>query len=350
MGSPLSPVLANLFMEEFEKKFLATAPHPPKFWGRYVDDTGVVNKKEHEEELFQHINKQHPSIKFTIEKEENNTLPMLDVKMIRQDNSISTDVYRKPTHTDQYLLWTSHHPVHQKLGIVKTLMHRADTLIKDEELRKKEKDNIRKALRDCLYPEWALKKGEDLGKKEKKQNDKKDEVTKDKPVGFAVLPYIQGVTERLQRVYKKHNLSLYSKAGHTVRNVVVKPKDPLEKKEKCGVIYKSECSECGEVYIGETERSLGERAEEHETSLRLRDMKSALSQHLEKTGHTVMTKKVIDSVEVIDSESKTAHRKIKEAIHIRLQGAKLNRNQGVDLPDIYLPLLRGEVRGAERRT
>ena len=39
MGSPLSPVMANLFMEEFEKNALATATLKPGFWFRYVDDT-----------------------------------------------------------------------------------------------------------------------------------------------------------------------------------------------------------------------------------------------------------------------------------------------------------------------
>ena len=55
-GLPLPPVLANLFMEEFEEKAIAKAPHPPKFGGRYIDDTGVVIKKEYEDELFQQIN------------------------------------------------------------------------------------------------------------------------------------------------------------------------------------------------------------------------------------------------------------------------------------------------------
>ena len=69
MVSLLSLVLVNLFMEEFEPKALDTAPHPPKFWGRYVHDKEVVNKQEYEDELFEHINQELPSIKFTIERE-----------------------------------------------------------------------------------------------------------------------------------------------------------------------------------------------------------------------------------------------------------------------------------------
>ena len=52
MGSPLSPIIANLYMEEFETKALNTAPNPPTLWKRFVDDTFVVIKKCHQEEFF----------------------------------------------------------------------------------------------------------------------------------------------------------------------------------------------------------------------------------------------------------------------------------------------------------
>ena len=39
MGSPISPLIANLFMEEFEVKALSSCPHPPSIWLRFVDDT-----------------------------------------------------------------------------------------------------------------------------------------------------------------------------------------------------------------------------------------------------------------------------------------------------------------------
>ena len=79
----------------------------------------------------------------------------------------------------------------------------------------------------------------------------------------AVLPYMKRVTEQLQRALRKHGIRLYSKAGFTIKNSVVSPKDPVDTCEHCGVIYECSCEVCGKIYIGETRRSLVDRVEEH---------------------------------------------------------------------------------------
>ena len=116
MGFPISPLIANLFMEEFEVKALGSCPHPPSLWLRFVDDTFVITKAEHSQPLLHHINNQDSHIHFTVEEPtQQDTLPFLDTLVtIEPNNTFSTTVYRKPTHTDQYLHWDSNHHITAK--------------------------------------------------------------------------------------------------------------------------------------------------------------------------------------------------------------------------------------------
>ena len=101
------------------------------------------------------------------------------------------------------------------------------------------------------------------------------------------------------------------------------------------------------MYVGEMERSLGERAQERDKSIKEGDSESALSEHQVITGHKIFSKLVIEGVNVIDSEPRNMHRKVKEAIYMKLQGATLNRTGGYDLPTFAE---RGDQGGRKRLT
>ena len=73
-----------------------------------------------------HINSTDPAIKLTIESTQKKcAIPILDTLVTQQtDNSLSITVYHKPTHTDKYLQWDSHHSLSAKCSVIDTLMHR----------------------------------------------------------------------------------------------------------------------------------------------------------------------------------------------------------------------------------
>ncbi|XP_070577734.1 uncharacterized protein [Ptychodera flava] len=163
MGSPVSPIVANLFMEHLEQQAIVTAPLncKPSLWKRYVDDILEKIKKGEVDNLTEHINKVDPtgSIKFTYEPEVEGQIPFLDTLIVRRDDgSVKLLVYRKKTHTDQYLNFASHHPLHHKLGVIRTLLDRSKNIITLEEDRIKEEEHIKMALSRCGYPDWSIKK------------------------------------------------------------------------------------------------------------------------------------------------------------------------------------------------
>ena len=124
MGSPLSPVIANFFMEDFEKKAIEQATHKPAHWYRYVDDTFVIwpHGQEKLTEFLNYLSGLHNNIQFTMVIEEEGHLPFLDMYIYRKtDGSLGHKVYRKPTHTNLYLHQNSHH--HPA-----SLIHRAKAL------------------------------------------------------------------------------------------------------------------------------------------------------------------------------------------------------------------------------
>ena len=139
-----------------------------------MDDTFVIHKEVNKQGFLQHINSVDPAIRFTVEdNKEDGSIPFLDtIVKPEADGSLSITVYRKPTHTDQYLQWDSHHHLSAKFSVIQTLSHRASTVCSNPELLQKEKEHLRKALTKCNYPKWALDKVENrLNRPSRQVND-----------------------------------------------------------------------------------------------------------------------------------------------------------------------------------
>ena len=99
MGSPMSPVIANMYMEHLEETALGIAPLQPTLWLRYVDDTFVIwpHGDKELQHFHKHINQQHPNLQFTIEEEKGGKLAFLDVQVTRSSDGLTMEPYSKPT-------------------------------------------------------------------------------------------------------------------------------------------------------------------------------------------------------------------------------------------------------------
>ena len=147
-------------MEVIEVKALSTAPHLPHLWLRFVDDTFVIQKAEHSQQLLHHINTQSPTIQFTVEEpDQDGSLTFLDTKVTSgPNNTLITTVYRKPTHRDHYLHWDSDHLITAKHGVWNTLAHRTKVVSSNQPSLLKELNHIKMALEACHFPIWVLNK------------------------------------------------------------------------------------------------------------------------------------------------------------------------------------------------
>jgi len=196
MGSPVSPLVAILYMEHLEQKLLATAPMElkPRLWKRYVDDILEVVNKTSVDELTEFLNNldNSGSIKFTYEKECEGKIAFLDVLTVRNDEgNVKLQIYRKPTHTDQYLNFSSHHLIEHKRSVVRTLLQRSQSLITDSHDRQLEDAHVEKALRSCGYPDWTFRKVKDQMRVKMSERKQKSEQKSRRPI---VLPYVEGTS------------------------------------------------------------------------------------------------------------------------------------------------------------
>ena len=154
-----------------------------------------------------------------METERDNTIPFLDTSATRDSDGLLTiSVYRKPTHTDQYLAYDSHHPRSVKRGIVKCLYDRAKYLINKQSSVTNKKKHFSSVLVSNGHPSLFVQK---ITKT--KRPTANEEPTQDFK-STAVLPYIKGLSEVLRRCLQQ-GVSTVFKSDTTLGSHLVRPKD-----------------------------------------------------------------------------------------------------------------------------
>lgn len=161
MGSPLAPLLAEIFLQDFEKKFLPSFKQMGVlYWKRYVDDTFVLlDANILPDFICEQLSKCYPLIKFTcgtenVEDYITNSLAFLDVSVKREsDLAFKTRIYRKPTFTGLITKWDSFVPKSYKYNAISSMVYRAMRICSTHQSLHDEFENIRTIAYNNGYPE-----------------------------------------------------------------------------------------------------------------------------------------------------------------------------------------------------
>uniref|UniRef100_A0A6P7F3W8 Uncharacterized protein LOC114324533 n=1 Tax=Diabrotica virgifera virgifera TaxID=50390 RepID=A0A6P7F3W8_DIAVI len=204
MGSPLSPVIADIYMEHLETLAMSSSNLKPTCWLRYVDDTFVIcpHGKDTFDLFLSHMNGIHPSIQFAMEVESEASLPFLNVIIQKQpSHSFSYSVYRKPTHTNWYLNSQSHHHPAQPSSVGNTLVSRSIRL-SDDKHRPSKINSIRQTLLQNGYHKSQINRS--IQKHLNPIPSNTESFPPYQPQIF--LLFIKGVTDKISRTFTPLNI------------------------------------------------------------------------------------------------------------------------------------------------
>ncbi|CAM4835397.1 unnamed protein product [Rotaria magnacalcarata] len=290
MGSSLAPLLAEIFLQEFETKSAALfAELGIIYWKRYVDDTFVlVNSTHSTKAICAELSKCHPFLQFTSEEEHpvTHTLPFIGVLIKRQPGTgFNTSIYRKPTFSGLMTKWSSFVPKTYKHNAVFTLIYRAIQLCSSKKSLYKELNFIRQLATNNGYPivfvnsvirrQLHIKNSSPVPIQPELNND----------IVVLRVPYFgpesQVYGKRVTDVVAKQYPLKKVRVIYDITNRIgqgFKLKDSITDEFKAGVVYEATCSQCNKAYVGQTFRHLKTRVHEH-----MLDQKKFIPQTVTKT-------------------------------------------------------------------
>ena len=266
----------------------------------YVDDGHSIwsGTKEELDEFISCLNDVWPSLEFIPEFEDKHqSLPFLDLKIVRTDKGFHTTFYRKPTHSGSYLHYTSHCPMIQKINIVKNETRRIMFNCTFSHDATPHLSQLKNDLKKSGYPEHFIEKYMSAAQTTPpSKNYSFDPKTPAISIPYISEAYTRVVKKELQKAGIEATVVVKSTGNLKRRFHHATPREDCETNkqepkwcEACTVgipchtrnlVYNAKCRLCENSYVGVTTRPFKDRFGEHEASIRLKNTKSALSAHL----------------------------------------------------------------------
>ena len=351
MGSSISPIVSQFVMDDLLNDCLSTLPFQVPFLKKYVDDIICAIPAGSEDLILNTFNNHNQYLSFTLERETNNSVPFLDTKLIRgNDGLIILNWYQKPTNTGRYLNYLSFHEERIKINLVLGLKNRIEKVCHPT-LRI---DNLKKLyniLIDNSYPKPLLNKllfsNPSFTHTENNINTRVTQPTNSNDLEpqralrttYRSLPHVNNLTNRIINVFKSEltTVKIAKRSVFTINNFFSKLKDKTPLLSMNNIVYRIPCSDCGELYIGQTKRTLQQRITSHKSDINRKITNCALSEHSINNKH----KPKYDAVSILHNERILNKRLFLEMVEINDEPKSMNKKTDINnLSTIYTYLLK----------
>ncbi|XP_055527061.1 uncharacterized protein LOC129719691 [Wyeomyia smithii] len=331
MGSPLSPILADIVLDSVIESATNSLPFRVPFIKKYVDDLILAIPENSSQIVLNVFNSQEKRIQFTLETEQNQHLPFLDLRIVRKDDqTLTTEWYAKPIASGRMLNYNSFHQLKYKINTACNFINRVTTF-STTSTYKEQKAIIYKLLQQNSYPKTLISRL--LQHRAQKNNTKREDpivtqpptnqlahITPQQPISIQHSISPQHTTpnqpsneasttgetanqpthllniphnsillranhptkhqppkvkraSRYRTKLKKiltpdyAHITISSRQHNTVSQLHTVVKDLKTKEEHSHIIYKIPCSDCNSCYIGMTQNRLNMRLAGHKSNV-----------------------------------------------------------------------------------
>jgi len=338
MGSPLSPILADIVMQDLEEKAMNILSIDFPFYYRYVDDILLLTPDDKVDTILDIFNSIHNRLQFTVELEKNRSINFLDLSLIVKNEALIIDWYKKETSSGRYLSYHSGHPLCHKVGTIYGLVDRA-ILLSHPNFQEKNLKYVIKVLMENAYPLELIFNRINIRIKEliKRGIKKLEPMSHIEDKKIVVLPYIKNISETIKSSIDGDKYIVGYRILNKLTGYIKRHKDTNKHDTKNNIVYKILCNNCDASYVGQTKRQLKTRIKEHGKNIRLEDSKhSVVTKHMLEKNHTFNWQ----NVKIMDYETNYFKRLISEMIHIKTQENGLNSMDDIEcLDSSYFNLL-----------
>ena len=237
-----------------------------------MDDILKNEKKMLIEERLNNINKLHENLKFTLEREENQELPVLDMKIMHdyKTGQLSSTWYNKPTDTGLIMNYHALAPKRYKRSVVSGFVHRIYRACSSWQNFHLSIEKAKRVLEKNQYPPTFY----EPIIRQALYNILNSDLENQPPLQTNVQNQIEKKNIFVQ--YRGKSTDEYARALHKIKapciivmtlrklkTVLPSLKPQVDKLMRSGVIYKLTCPRCSACYVGQTGRHMLTRFKEH---------------------------------------------------------------------------------------